>query len=352
MPLLFGDLKTNLAKFAGDGAGDDAGRARSVNQAIERLMTCEQWTSLSTRMRMLVIDTVFPMPANVEAILGAAIDGMPAQIYGTEYQFIANGPGDLDGWSKEYSGMSGFYKFSQRDSQNNGLCDAGHDHATMFDIPLDDDKYRLAAFSTSASDIGKVVHAQGFGTKNEEIREDIPVNFWSGGTEGAVSGSFGGQVKISTGTWRKVNRLIMPTGQAGYISLYAVVPSTYEMRFLGKYHPSFRIPTFRRYRFTTGLNFDSGYATVLANVKLKFLPFIDNYDVVPLDSEQAVRDMMLAVRAEESGDLQQALQYEQMAKKILAECQSSRETGRGMPVMIGSNPATMLGRYARRFQGL
>jgi hypothetical protein len=42
MPLLFGDLKTNLAKFAGDGAGDDAGRARSINQAIERLMTSSE----------------------------------------------------------------------------------------------------------------------------------------------------------------------------------------------------------------------------------------------------------------------------------------------------------------------
>jgi hypothetical protein len=348
MPLLFGDLKTNLAKFAGDGAGDDAGRGRSVNQAVERLMTCEQWTSLSTRMRMLVIDTVFPLPANVEAILGATIDGVPAQIYGTEYQFIANGPGDLDCWTDEYPGTVPFYRTG--DGPRNGLCDAGHDHATMFDIPLDSDKYRLVAFSTSSSDVGKVVRVQGFGTRNEELREELQVNRWAEGIEGAVAGDIGGQVKISTSLWRKINRVILPTGQAGYISLYAVVPSTSEMRFLGKYHPSFRIPTFRRYRFTTGLDFDSGSATVLANVKLKYLPFVDNYDVIPLDSEQAVRDMMLAIRAEESGDLEQAIQYELMAKKILSECQGSRETGRGVPVMIGSNPATMLGRYGRRFQ--
>ena len=348
MPLLFGDLKTNLAKFAGDGAGDDAGRGRAVNQAIERLMACEQWTSLSTRMRMLVVDTVFPLPANVESILGAAIDGVPAQIFGTEYQFIANGPGDLDSWAGEYPGATPFYPASG--SMRNGLCDAGHDHATMFDIPLDADKYRLAAFSTSSSDISKVVRVQGFGTRNEELREELVVNRWAEGAEGAVSGDFGGQVKISTSMWRKINRLIMPTGQAGYISLYAVVPSTFEMRFLGKYHPSFRIPAFHRYRLTTGLNYDSGSATVLANVKLKFLPFVDNYDVIPLDSEQAIRDMMLANRAEEAGNLDQAIQYELMAKKILSECQSSRETGRGMPVMIGSNPATMLGRYTRRFR--
>ena len=485
MALLFGELKTNLAKFAGDGAGDDVGRAREVNQAVSRLMATEQWSSLSTKMRMLITDTVFPLPANVESLLGATIDGRPAQVYGSEYQFIANGPGDLDRWTTKPIGLNL--------CSPNGLADDGFDHATMFDIPLDGDFYQLVAFSTSPADVGSILRVQGFGKNNEDLRCELPINTWADGVEGNLAGSMGMQIKVSPDTLRSVGRVILPPAAKGYISLYAVqtansgdVPPTYltfssvqgnafippytyaagpgvppftsmltspairgwyypmgvepslwgtsylypvviqdaastrwvlgffsggtwfttsygprgslvpsgiftanelgnpvvpnvnisprlaagmpnlllaspsidtsslvrgtgTLRFLGKYHPSIRVPQFHRYRFTSDLDFDAGYATVLARVKLKFIPFVDDYDVVPLDSDQAIRNMMLSIRAEESGNLQQALQYEAAAKKILGEYQYSREQGRGMPIMIGSNPATMLSRGLNKF---
>ncbi len=338
--LLWKDLKSNLASYAGDGSCDPAFVAKELNKAIRRLMLSEQWQAVSTTMRMAVIDSVFPLPYNVETILGCAIDGRPAHIYGTEYQFVSGGPGDLDSWDTG-SAPGGLLSAGPA---ANGLHDMGDGHATMFDIPLDREGYVLAAFCTAPADVGRTLRVQGVGVKNEEVREDIPVTRWEGGVEGEVAGNWGGLVKTSAKNFRGVGRVILPDPTfAGYVSLYAIYPPTNEMFFLAKYHPSQRIPQFRRYRFTTDLEHTAGCAIVLARVKLRFVPCVDDYDVVPFESEEAIQYMMMAANAEKVNP-QAGASYEALALRLLGDVEASKNTYRGMPVIVGSNPVTSLGR--------
>lgn len=345
--LLWKDLKNNLAPFIGDGTCDPVFQARTLNSAVERLMQSKPWRSLSSTMRMAVIDDVFPMPYNVETLLGCSIDGRPSQIFGTEYQVVSGGPGDLDNWATTYTV-----------GKSNGLADMG-EHATMFDVPLDREGYKIVAFCTARSDATKVIKIRGMGEMNREVKEDLAVVQWEGGVEGEVAaGSWGGIV--SQQSFRSVSRVIMPDpALSGYVSLYAVYPAESQMYFLGKYHPSLRIPQFRRYRFTTSImSPDAGltspalagsqnYATVLARVKLKFVPYVDDYDVVPIDSEQAVENMLRAMNVEKTNP-QAGAQFEALSLKLLGESQASKETYRGVPVIIGGNPVTSLGQIMQR----
>lgn len=332
--LLWKDLKTNLAPYAGDGSCDPTVVARELNLAVQRLMLSEQWKALTSTMRMAVIDTVFPMPYNVETLLGATIDGTPAKIYGTEYQFVSGGPGDLDAVT-----LTGAPQ---------GLTDMGDDFATMFDVPLDREGYVLAAFCTQAADIGKVLHIQGHGIRNEELRETLPLTRWSGGVEGVIAGNWGSEVKVTANSFRHVGRVILPDPTfTGCVSLYAVYPSENQMYYLAKYHPSMRIPTFRRYRFTTGLNSDTGCATVLAHVKLKFVPCVDDYDVVPFESELAVLSMMQAIKAEKTNPAA-GEPYVKLATSLLGKAQASKDIYRGRPILVGSVGMRGLNSMARR----
>ena len=347
MPLLWRDLKNNLAPSIGDGSCDPVYQARVLNSAIERLMQSKQWKSLTSIMRMAIIDDVFPMPYNVEALLGVAIDGRPSQIFGTEYQVVTGGPGDLDAWATTYTL-----------GKTNGLTDMG-EHATMFDVPLDREGYVIVAFCTAQADVGKVIRLKGHGYRNEEVTEELSLVRWDRGIEGEVAlGSWGSA--STKNQFRSVTRVILPSpSTTGYVSLYAVYPSENQMYFLGKYHPSMRIPTFRRYRFTTsladtgptatspGLDSASNCATVLAQVKLKFVPYVDDYDVVPFDSEQAVENMLRAMNIEKTNPAAGA-QFEALALKLLGNAQASKDVGRTMPVIIGSNPVTGLGQFMNR----
>ena len=344
--LLWKDLVSNLAPYAGDGSCDPAYVAKELNKAIRRLMCSKQWKSLSSTMRMAVVNSVFPMPYNVETMLGCAIDGHPGQIYGTEYQVVPGGPGDLDAWSTTYTpGRTG------------GLHDMG-EFGTMFDVPLDREGYVIVAFCTAVADVGKIIKVQGLGLSNEEIREDLPLVRWDGGVEGQASGNWGSKTTVKP--FRNVARVILPDpAPAGYISLYAVYPSENQMYFLAKLHPSLRIPQFRRYRFTTDLNGGStslvspglaSYgvcATVLARVKLRFVPYVDDYDVVPFDSEEAIQYMMVAANQEKLNP-QAGAQYEQLALRLLGDAEASKETYHGMPIIISSNPVTSLGNAGHR----
>lgn len=342
--LLFKDLKQNLAPYIDDGACDPVAQMRGLNTAIQRIMQSEQWKSLTSLMRMVVVDEIFPMPYNVEALLGIAINGRPSQIYGTEYQMVTGGPGDLDRW-ESCSSLS----------RTNGLTDQG-EYATMFDIPNDKDGYVIVGYCTSAADASRVVKVQGYGLNNEEIREDVALKQWDGGVEGETSGTWGGH--STKNPYRSISRVILPEpGLTGYVSLYAVYPATNQMFFLGKYHPSLRIPTFRRYRLINRMHHGESLTipashrhqhcvTVLAQVKLKFVPYVDDYDVVPIDSELAILNMLKAINMEKTNPAAGA-EFEALSLKLLGQAQASKDTYRGMPVIVGSNPVTSLGHNMR-----
>lgn len=294
-----------LARFADGGACD----VRScINDALEQLSNLEAWRCLRRLVRISVQHDVLPLPQSVEALVRVCVDGAPSHVFGTDYQFLQSGVGDMD-----FDNRVGI-----------GFSDYGAGHATMFDI---DPAHpcALAAISSDPADTGRVVTVHGRATDGTDATFAVPVRKWAG-SAGVLDFDISAVAGASA---TQVDRVVLPSGLRGYVSLYGA--GTGGVQFLAKYHPSVIVPEFRRYRVNWTVDED-GPTSVLAEVKLRFMPLVAPTDVLPFDSLAAVQFMMQAVKEINAGNLQAGMNYQALAVSRLEEKESSQTRVQGLQV--------------------
>lgn len=294
-----------LARFA-DGGGCDV-RA-SINDALEQLSNLEAWRCLRRIVRITVQNDVLPLPQSVEAVLRVCVEGAPSHIFGTDYQFMQSGVGDLD-----WEGNQGI-----------GISDYGAGHATMFDIDRDSPGVPLA-FSSHTTDTAKTITVYGTLPDGTEKIEQIKIHPWAG-ADGDLS--FDPSSVVGT-SFVQIDRVVLPEGLKGYIALYSTKDG--DMHFLAKYHPNILIPDFRRYRINWR-DVHTQPTSVLAEVRLKCLPLIAPTDVIPFDSLAAVQYMMQAVKEIAAGNLELGMNYQQLAISRMEEKETAQTRVQGLVV--------------------
>ena len=328
-----------------------------INEALERLTDHVDFECMRAVVRISTCNNCFSLPYNVEKLLFVDVDGTPAKIFGRAYQFLSSGPGDLD-----MRGTGSGFK---------DLLDQG-EFPTQFDIPasytasdgtevdLSASGLQLLALSTSKTDEGKVLKVRGFkGSGNgDEVYtdgvpgEEIPIHYWTGGAEGRIHGVWNIDFTPSTNRFKEVTEIIKPE-TSGYVTLYAVAvsnlaPATTHFSFLAKFHPRQTIPQFRRYAITNHLSASGCPASVLALVKLRHVPLVDADDILPIDSVQALKLMVMALREENAGNLAGADVYESKALAVMLNREKSWTQSDGVPVIYNSDYRTSLGRKMNR----
>jgi len=341
------DARRELGRFVDGGSCKTATIDSAINAAVERLMDGEDWECLRKVIRIGVCNRSFPLPYNVEKIMGATVDGTPANIYGTYVQFLSSGPGDFD-----LSNRGG--------SLFRDLADKGDHWPIMFDIPtyykivvdnVETDVYpdglQLFAVGSEKADKDLTLLVRGHLRNGEEVNpaadsgEYLPIHQWTGGVEGQLSGHWDSQLKLSTNYFKDITAVIKPAS-TGYISLYAVDPVNHRFFFLAKYHPAQTLPTFRRYNVTNKNVGDM--ANILAHVKLRHVTLVDANDILPVDSLQAIKLMVMALSQENAGNLQPALMFEAQAKRVMGDREKARTMKDATPVIMNSDYRTSLGR--------
>lgn len=294
-----------LARFADGGACD----VRSaINDAIEQLSSLELWRCMKRIVRIAVKNDVLPLPQNVEALLRVCVDGRPSHVFGTDYQFLQSGVGDMD-----WNGPRGL-----------GFSDYGSGHSTQFDIDPRAPGV-LVAVSEDPRDQGKQMTVSCMQEGGTDTTLTVTIKRWAGS-----SGTFGFDPTAVAGTpVTEVTRVVLPSGLRGYVSLY--VCNEDSIHFLAKYHPTILVPEFRRYR----VNFarDSKNATsVLAEVRLRFMPLVAPADVIPLDSLSSVQFMMQSVKEFNAGNIQAGAEFQEMASMRLAQKEQAQTRVQGVVV--------------------
>jgi len=326
------DARANLGKYVDSGSCKTEVVDRRIQEALERLMDMDDWDCTRRLVRVQVCGHHFTLPQNVEKILWADVDGTPVRVFGQPYQFIASGPGDLD---YSYRGIL------------SSILDKGDHWPTQFDIPesytLDDVEHtvtglRLFARSIDAADAGKQVTVFGTGPSGEEIKEDVVVEQWYSGAEGVLAGGVSG---ATTAEFKAVTRVVKPA-TTGYISLSAHDAESGHMTFLAKTTPAAGIPTFRRYSVVN--HRDGQYNSVLALVKLRAVVPGDSEAVLPIDSMQALKLMIMSIREENAGNLQVALGFEAQAKRVMDDRQKGSTMTRGTSIIMDFDFDMSLGR--------
>ena len=218
----------------------------------------------------------------------------------------------------------------------------------VFELPDVATGCRLMAFSTARETT--TVKVYGYDYQNNEVMEELPINTFHAGTEGRIEGEYRtGNTLVGSTYFKEISKVIkMETSAA--ITLYAVNPDTEQIWFVAKYHMKDKVPMFRRYRivnkkYHTGEADDPKYSTcILAMVKLGHVELHDDDDIVPIDSEAALKLMLIAIKYENDGNLSQAVNYEAKAMQVLQDAISNHSLTQGTPVVIDFQTKLMGGR--------
>jgi hypothetical protein len=323
MLYLLSDARSFLKPFVDSGTCNNTTLDARINEATRRLMVKANWPMTERFMRVLSANRTVPLPREVEKIISADICGTPTHVWGSNYEFLDGGPGDLSMYTTYGSGKD--------------LIDMGDGYPTMYDIPsilsvdtstavnTDDitfgTGYYLMAFSTDPLDKDLELTVRGSAERNSDIftgateGESFGLNLWKNGTEGLIHGPLTNLV-VSTSTFRDIKQVYKPVTR-GYITLYAVKPADNYMFLLAKYHPSDTVPGFRRYRITNTVEDD--HANVFARVKLRYVPVSHEKDVLLIQNLDALKLMVMAITKENAGDLNGAVAYETQAVRLLNE---------------------------------
>lgn len=359
----FDQARAAVRRFVDSGSCTLATIDARINEALERLTDNADFECMRAIVRISVCDLSFTLPYNVEKILMVAIDGTPAHIFNQPYQFLSAGPGDLD--ARCGGGTCVPW---------NDLLDQG-EFPTMFDVPkcytwpvngvdtefdVSESGLQLMAFSTAAEDAGRKLRIRGYNGSKEMIGasvgaqgEEITIHAWDNGLEGSLSGWWGVNLHPSVNRFTDVTGIVKPE-TAGYVSLFAVAGSSSVtaplayFSFLGKYHPRQTVPAFRRYALTSKDTTSTCATAVLALVRLRPVPLVDGTDILPIDSLQALKLMVMAITEENKGNLQGAVNLENQALTVLQKREKARLQADGAPTIFNVDYRMSAGRFMNR----
>jgi len=334
------DAYATCKNVAGSGACDTTTVYGYINEAVRRLIPKVNTSRMIAQIRMTVRNSEFALPREAEKVLWHDANGTPGVVFSRPYQFLQNGPGDFA------------YRI-RPDRADNNLALLG-EFPYMFQLPdlnADDDDddvgdyplgFKLYAFSTEASDAGKEITVRGFGILANELFSSagspgltLEINRFTGGVEGRINGNWDTLKNSGSTRFRDISQVYKPV-TAGYVTIYAVYPESNLMWLVGKYHPDETLPMFTRYRITAKAYNDTNptCTNLLMLVKLRYVPLTRSTDVVPLDSLDAIKSMVMAIGYENARDLQSAALFEQNAIRLLNDEAGQKDVTPSAPMVI------------------
>lgn len=276
-----------------------------INAAVAALAGLSGWEFLRRLVRTFSATPVFSLPQGVAGLVRVCVNGRPASIHGTDYQFLHSGPGDLEGFMKR-----GFRLLRPADVADFGYSpilfplagptflaatsakvDAGRAQAPVTVTGLTPDGIRI----TRKYEVGQGVYGQP--PDYTAFHENRDAAFMS------------------------IESVVLDAHADEYISLWGMDQSG-TVVMLGHYHPSIQVPKFRQYRIEAG----PGPYDILAEVRIDPLPLIDDADVIPVPSIEPIKLMMLYESYLILNELTTAQQYMQQAVAWLQQMQVADNT--------------------------
>lgn len=287
----FGQAKQNLARYASSYGLVDL--AASVNTAMDELSRSRVWQRLRKVMRFTATSEYFALPQDCGTLVRAAVDRVPVSIRSTDYEFLHSGPGDLDFAEAGLAPLHGIQRVGVFPTMNE-----------IVDI------LPLAAFSTAVPT--SALRVRGKDVNGDRIVATVPVTAWAG--PDAAADLVASAVTKTTLEFAEIDSVVVPGDATAYISLYSVGD---ELSLLSRMHPKVAVPEFTRYRLPGFSSTTDASYRVLAEVALRFLPLVDDDEIVPFDSLLPIQFMLQSLWAMEAGEVKTADEYRQRAELLL-----------------------------------
>lgn len=311
--ITFLDVKqSSIVNVAGKCA-DSTEFAQIINEATRRLLRRGDWVGTVTPIQVCSRRGCFVMPRYVQSIRNLALCGEPLPVGNLWYRFITA------------EGCRGFQLGS---SWMHGTNISGALHANGQSCCYSDiygDGWTVRAYPTTQDDVGKTVTIFGIDNGNQPLRTNNLNGTWSDGWTDALVAPFvtlGTIANSPGGTYvRRIDRVIKEVTQ-GQVLLYAYNATTGELVDLAVYDPGETSPTYTRYSLHVNMPDIAGGCScsscstvhsIVALVKLRFIPVKFDSDLVIIDNLDMLKEMVQSIKFREQGDLQTALAFEASA---------------------------------------
>jgi len=187
----------------------------------------------------------------------------------------------------------------------------------------------IRAYHQLASDVGKTIRIFGLDNNGQPLRETIGGGVWQDG----ITLRFAVPYAQSLTYVRQIDRVIKDETQ-GNITLFAYNVADAVLEDLATYEPSETNPAYERYQLNIP-NCTTGTCTtksVIALVKLKFIPARFGSDLVYIQNLDALKLLIQSIKSGEAGDRQSAIGYEQDAIRELNLDLFNRDQDEQVPV--------------------
>lgn len=282
----------------------DSRVAEYVTRAQERLLHKGKWVGTYARYRVCVNNSCLTWPREIETIEAAALCDQPVDIRNDWYEFLTSGPGII----------------SADCGPSLTLVDRGD--AVAFDDVRGTGKY-LSLYADSASDVGKQVLVRYYNSSGGKVYSTV-----SGET---IEGEY--LTLVAPPAFVESTYAVMPGGFYGVVKPATVrMVRVYEYdsvaltrRPLAYYEPDETNPVYRRSLVPgvagscTGDDDACSIKTIDVVGKLRQRGVSKATDALIIQSAEAIRMMVQAIRKEENDLWDDAAKYELGAVRILRE---------------------------------
>ncbi len=286
-----------------------------TNEAVSRLLTRGGFWGTITKLRACVRCQAIVWPRIVDTVLATNVCGRQIVNSGYFWEFLPMNGAD---WNAMRSiGMFGVGGIGGAGGGIGFGAGCGnvviqHDGQVPVQAQLKCGAARyVRAFPAYQADVGKTVTLFGIDDNGQEIFTKRADGTYLPGVVLTLDVPFVGTSFLV----REVARVLKDATQ-GPVRLYAYDPVADVMEDMAYYQPSERSPSFlhstvrglrQGCRGTASCN---GLTSITALIKMRFVPIETDDDVVQIDNWTALKLMLLAIRAEDAGDTDEALKLQ------------------------------------------
>ena len=307
MQYTFGQAKQILISAGHSQSGTDLGQ--KINNAVQALAGLSGWEFLRRLVRISSPSPVFSLPQGVSGLVRVCVNGKPASLHGTDYQFLHSGMGDLG------KVPAGFCPLKSADVADLGFS------PLMMPITRPVSFAAVSPYVTVEKVTGQGYRPQAPVTISGTDASGVRVSQRLTVVQGRL-GVFPDAKYFDPVFFSDVESVVLDNSSSEYITLYAI-DGHGTLQLAGHYHPFIKVPRFHRYQI---VGKPCGPCDILAEVRIDPLPLIDDDDVIPIPSLEPIKLMMLYDWNLAMNELTTAQQYLQQAMQWLQQMQVANNT--------------------------
>ncbi len=276
-----------------------------LNEATSRLMNRGDWEGTICPIYVCVYGGCVVFPRYVGQVRTINVCNRTATVKNNWSDFNLFG----NDWRNTWGSWRGDRLFDWRRGASSGGMMIGSTQTPVFQDVQGEGRL-IRAYPRVNADLGKTLTVFGVDNNGQTLMRQDEIGNWVEGKVITFTKPFG-----STDVYvRRIDRVLKDKTQ-GPIDVYAYNATTDLLEDIAHYEPSETNPSYSRYQLHAGCS--NSLKSVVALVKLRFVPVFDDTDLVLIENLNALADFMQSLRYKKAGDTKSANEYEASAIREL-----------------------------------